>query len=262
MSTIAARLRLPRPAVLAAIAAAWIVAAIAQSTGRGSAVHHDALLVDGPPVWLAVALFIVSWQVMIAAMMLPSSLPLIGLFDAASSSLPRRGRTLAAFLGGYALVWTSFGLAAFAGDAALHALVRRTPWLALHPYVIGASVLAGAGLFQFSSLKDRCLDQCRHPAAFLVRHYDRGTRAALRLGRAHGLFCLGCCWALMLVGFAVGVANLSWMALLTLLMVFEKTGRGGDRGVVPIGVGLIAFGGAVALQPAWLQPALAALGLR
>ncbi|HZK52255.1 MAG TPA: DUF2182 domain-containing protein, partial [Actinomycetota bacterium] len=88
--------------------------------------------------------------------------------------------------------------------------------------------LALAGLFQFSNLKDRCLRECRHPGPFLLRHYRRGPGAAVELGLRHGLFCLGCCWALMLLMFAVGVANLTWMAVLTALMVYEKTGRLGE----------------------------------
>jgi predicted metal-binding membrane protein len=101
-------------------------------------------------------------------------------------------------------------------------------------------VLAGA--FQFSKLKDRCLDHCRHPALFLLRHYRRGVGAGFRLGAFHGLFCLGCCWALMLVMFAVGIANLAWMAPLALLMLYEKAGRHGRRVVRPVGVLLIGLG--------------------
>jgi predicted metal-binding membrane protein len=261
MSAVSGRLRLPGFPVLATIGLAWTLAIVAQATSRGGQFHHDALLIDGPPVWAAVVLFVMSWQVMIAAMMLPSSLPLVRLFVRASAATPDRHRATVAFLGGYALVWTTFGALAFAGDAGLHALVRRTPWLALHPQFIGAAALVMAGAFQFTPLKDRCLEQCRHPAAFLLRHYRRGTAGAFELGRKHGLFCLGCCWALMLVGFAVGVANLSWMALLTLLMVFEKTGRGGARGVVPIGLGLIAFGALVAASPVWFESAVAFFGL-
>ena len=130
--------------------------------------------------------------------------------------------------------------------------MEATPWLATHPAVIGGSVLALAGAFQFSSLKDRCLKECRHPAGFLLPRYQRGARAAFRLGRQHGLFCFGCCWALMLVGFAAGVASLWWMAALTALMVFEKTGREGQRGVRPIGLGLIALGMLMLAEPAAL----------
>jgi hypothetical protein len=81
-----------------------------------------------------------------------------------------------------------------------------------------------------------------------------GGYASIAFGNGvsrHGLLCLGCCWALMLVGFAVGVANLWWMAVLTAVMVFEKSGRGGDRGVIPIGIALIALGGLVLIVPSW-----------
>jgi predicted metal-binding membrane protein len=154
-----------------------------------------------------------------------------------------------ALIAGYAMVWTGFGVLAFVGDVGLHKLVHAWPWLAAHPQLIAGSVLALAGAFQFSELKERCLTECRHPGSFLVQHYGRGEAAAFRLGRIHGMFCLGCCWALMLVGFAAGVANLWWMAALTALMVFEKTGRGGDRGVVPIGAGLIMASAIVLLAP-------------
>jgi predicted metal-binding membrane protein len=154
-----------------------------------------------------------------------------------------------ALIAGYAMVWTAFGVLAFVGDVGLHKLVHAWPWLAAHPQLIAGSVLALAGAFQFSELKERCLTECRHPGSFLVHHYRRGAAAAFRLGRIHGMFCLGCCWALMLVGFAAGVANLWWMAALTALMVFEKTGRGGDRGVVPIGAGLIMASAIVLLAP-------------
>jgi predicted metal-binding membrane protein len=179
---------------------------------------------------------------MVVAMMLPASLPLIRLFDRVAANQPRPLRAKAAFLDGYATVWTGFGAAAFVGDLGIHRLVGRWEWLAARPSLIGGAVLLLAGGFQFSNLKDRCLRVCRHPAGYLLQHYRRGTAAAFRLGAGHGLFCVGCCWALMLVAFAAGVANLWWMAALTAVMVFEKTGRGGRRGVRPIGFGLVALG--------------------
>jgi predicted metal-binding membrane protein len=191
---------------------------------------------------VALGLFLLAWQLMIVAMMLPSSLPLIRLFSRASANQPRPTRAMGAFLGGYAAVWTWFGVIAFLGDMGVHRLVGRWAWLAARPSLIGGAVLLLAGGFQFSKLKDRCLRVCRHPAGYLLQHYRRGTRAAFRLGAGHGVFCVGCCWALMLVAFAAGVANLWWMAALTAVMVFEKTGRGGRRGVRPIGLGLIVLG--------------------
>jgi predicted metal-binding membrane protein len=225
-----------------AIAVAWAVAVAAEVCGRGQALHHDALAEGSLAPWAALGLFLLAWQLMVVAMMLPASLPLIRLFDQVAANQPSPLRAKAAFLGGYAAVWTGFGIAAFLGDLGIHRLVGRWEWLATRPSLIGGAVLLLAGGFQFSNQKDRCLRVCRHPAGYLVQHYRRGTSAAFHLGAGHGVFCVGCCWALMLVAFTAGVANLWWMAALTAVMVFEKTGRGGRRGVRPIGFGLIALG--------------------
>jgi predicted metal-binding membrane protein len=242
---------LPRP-VLVGIGAAWVAAIGAQVAGVAALANHDSLLTgDRPPIVLAVLVALLAWQVMIAAMMLPSSLPLIRLYSRTSERAPQRGRSMAAFIGGYALVWSAFGLAAFGFDAGLHAAVNSSGWLAHHDWWIGGSVLALAGVFQFTSLKDACLDNCRHPAQFLMRYYERGTGGAFRLGARHGAFCVGCCWALMLVMFAAGVASLVWMALLTTLMVHEKTRPAGRRAVPVTGVALLALSSVVLLYSAY-----------
>jgi predicted metal-binding membrane protein len=164
---------------------------------------------------------------------------------------------MAALLGGYALVWTGFGALAFLADIAVHHAVDASPWLKAHPWLIAGGVLAIAGVFQFTPLKDRCLRQCRHPGAYLLVRYRRGTRSAFALGRSHGRFCVGGCWALMLVMFAAGIANLLWMAALTALMVYEKTGPGGRRVVPVAGLSLIAYAALVLAHPAWLPAAVA-----
>ena len=251
MTTLAAPRRIPL-AVPAAIALAWGVAIAAEASGSASALHHDELLEGGPPRWAALVLFLGSWQLMTAAMMLPSSLPLVRLFWAASRHRP----ALAAFLGGYALVWSLFGLVAFAGDGILHSIVNAVPALEQRPWLIAGGVLVTAGAFQFTKLKDACLEQCRHPAQFLLRGYGRGPGAAYRLGRDHGFFCLGCCWALMLVMFAAGFANLAWMAVLATITAYEKAGRHG-RALTPVlGIALIGWGALVIAHPAWLPAAL------
>ncbi|HEY6780637.1 MAG TPA: DUF2182 domain-containing protein [Thermoleophilaceae bacterium] len=237
--------------VLAAIAVAWAVSIAAEASGVGAHLHHDALLAHGAPPLIGVLGFLIAWQLMIAAMMLPSSLPLVGMFAAATAALPDRRRTLAAFLGSYAVVWLAFGALAFAGDAGLHALVNSSAWLREHDWAIGPSALLLAGAFQFSSLKDACLKACRHPASFLHRHYRRGTGGAFALGLRHGAFCVGCCWALMLVMFAAGVASLIWMALLTALMVHEKTRPAGARTVPITGAVLLALGSTLFLWGAY-----------
>ena len=120
---------------------------------------------------------------MIAAMMLPSSLPLVRMFAAASARQPRPGAAMAGFLGGYALVWSAFGALAFLFDVGVHAAVDSSPWLADHDWLLGGSVLALAGAFQFTTLKDACLDKCRHPGHFLIRFYERGHGGRLSARR-------------------------------------------------------------------------------
>ena len=191
-------------------------------------------------MWIALPVFLLAWQVMLTAMMLPSSLPLVRLFARASARQPRPRAAMAGFLGGYALVWGTFGALAFVFDIGVHATVDSSPWLQGHDWILAAGVFSLAGAFQFSSLKYACLDKCRHPAQFLVRFYERGAAGGLRLGVRHGAFCLGCCWALMLVMFSVGVASLFAMAALTVLMVYEKTQPKGRQVVPAAGATLFA----------------------
>jgi predicted metal-binding membrane protein len=219
---------------------AWVAAVVAEATGAASLLHHDGLIEGGPAVWIALPAFLLAWQVMLVAMMLPSTLPLVRLFAKASARQPRPKAAMAGFLGGYAVVWTVFGALAFAFDVGIHAAVDASPWLQSHEWVLGAGVIAVAGAFQFSPLKYACLDKCRHPAQFMLRFYGRGPAGGLKLGVRHGLFCLGCCWALMLVMFSVGVASLVAMAALTGLMVYEKTQPRGRQVVPAAGVTLVA----------------------
>ena len=239
------------PVLMVAIAAAWAVAIAAQLTGNSGRLHHDALIEHGPALWVALPLSLVAWQAMTAAMMLPSSLPLVRMFALASSRQPRPRAAMLAFVGGYALVWTAFGGVAFLGDVAVHRSVDASTWLRDRDWLIGPGVLALAGAFQFSSLKDACLRQCRHPGAFMLRFYERGVKGGFRLGARHGAFCVGCCWALMLVMFAVGVANIVWMAVLTGVMVHEKTRPLGNRTVPITGATLFGIASIVFLYSAY-----------
>jgi predicted metal-binding membrane protein len=237
--------------VLGAIALAWGVAIAVELTGTGSQLHHDALIGSGSGVALGLGLSTAAWVVMVAAMMLPSSLPLVRLFAQASAGQARPGAAMAGFLGGYVAVWTLFGVIAFAADLGLHRAVETSASLRRGEWAIGGSVLALAGAFQFTPLKDACLDRCRHPGAFLLRYYRRGVASGLRLGAWHGLFCVGCCWALMLVMFAAGVASLVWMGLLMAVMVHEKTRPAGRRTVPVTGTALLAVSSTVLLYSAY-----------
>lgn len=227
------------PVVPIAIGGAWLIALLAQATGDAHLLHHHALIEGGPPLWMAAPISLMAWQVMIAAMMLPASLPAIRQFGLGAAVAARPNRSLAAFLAPYAGLWTIFGLLAFMGDVVLHHVVDATPWLAAHPWLIEAGVLALAGTYQLTPLKRRNLEACRHPAG--VAPAPQGRRGSFELGLDHGLACLGSSGALMLLMFAEGFANLWWMVALTAVMVYEATGRFGQRAAVAVGVGLLVF---------------------
>lgn len=222
-------------------AAGWTMSVVLVLTGGMAAAHHDTALTTLGPDWPARLLaFTAVWTVMVAAMMMPSTIPIARAFARVSSRQDRSRATMTAFFGAYLVVWLGFAAAALVFDAGLHALVALWPWLAARPELILAGALGLAGAYQFSPLKDACLHACRSPYATVVIGYRRGMRGAWRLGFRHGLSCLGCCWALMLVMFATGVGSLLWMLLLGVLMTAEKTLPGGRRWIVPIGGGFLA----------------------
>jgi predicted metal-binding membrane protein len=239
--------------LVAVIAAAWAFSVWAELSGSAVALHHHTLYHDvanrGLPLWAAALQLAGAWQFMTAAMMLPSSLPMIRLYTIAARAAPAWRRSLFLFLLAYFAVWTVFAIPAFIGDMGLHNLVHNWLWLDQHASLIPAATFALAAVWQLTPLKDACLRECRHPAAFLQRYYARGPRAGLLLGLRHGLFCLGCCWALMMVMFAAGVAHLAWMGVIGFVMVAEKTFPGGHRLARPIGGALAVLAVAAIAVP-------------
>jgi predicted metal-binding membrane protein len=193
-------------------------------------------------VVLPLALYAGGWLLMTAAMMLPTTLPLVDRFERIAQRRPDRPRLVTLLIGGYLAVWAGFGVAAHVADAALHELARRSFWLSWNGWVVGSLILAIAGLFQFSRLKYRCLARCRAPYGFIAKHWrgPRPYRDALTLGLDHGWFCLGCCWAIMLLLFVVGTGNIGWMLALGALMALEKNARWGARLSRPLGGALLA----------------------
>ena len=193
-----------------------------------------------------------AWLLMIAAMMLPTTLPVLEIFRRITAGRADAHRLVALVAVGYVCAWLGFGLLAHAADEILHAVAARIDWLVLNGWVIGAAALIGAGLFQFSALKYRCLEKCRTPLGFVIEHW-RGRfprRDALTLGVTHGLFCVGCCWALMLLMFVVGGGSMGWMLALSAIMAVEKNLPGGNRISAPLGIALTAGGCALALLSA------------
>jgi predicted metal-binding membrane protein len=195
------------------------------------------------------ALYALAWLLMITAMMLPTTLPLLGIFTRVTASRPDGGALLARVVAGYAVAWLGFGLLAHGLDSALHLAAENIDWLVGRGELAGGAVLIAAGAFQFSALKYRCLERCRTPFAFINErwHGRAPAREAFRIGLDHGVFCVGCCWALMLVMFVVGMGNLGWMLLLAAAMAAEKNLPWGRRLRTPIGLGLMAWGGALAV---------------
>ena len=182
------------------------------------------------------------WVLMIVAMMLPTTLPLLDQFARMTARRPDGSQLLMLVIAGYLGIWTAFGLVAHGLDRLVLEAVTRLPWLGFHGWVLGAGLIAVAGLFQFSALKHRCLDKCRTPLSFIMEHWTgrAPARQAWLLGIHHGLFCVGCCWALMLLMFVVGTGSLAWMMALGAVMAMEKNLPWGKRLSAPLGALLLA----------------------
>lgn len=180
------------------------------------------------------------WALMSAAMMAPTFVPTLKTYDELSEA--RKGRGFAALLGGYIMVWLGFSaLAAGVQLAASQGGLMQGD--ALGSRWLSAALLIGAGAYQFTTLKESCLSQCRAPFMFFMQHWEEGP---LKNGLRLGLVCIGCCWALMLLGFVGGTMNLLWMGGATLLMVFEKLPEIGRVLTKPLGFALIIAGAAMA----------------
>jgi len=229
-----------RLAIGAIVVFAWAVLAAWGASPFAPLLSHRELAEGGLTVF-RLAAFTAGWLLMTVAMMLPGSLPLINLFHALVARRADRDILSLCVILGYLMVWSAFGVAAFAGDATLHAAVERDPAVAALSQWIGVAVLLTAGVYQLTPLKDLCLEKCRSPYSFVVAHWHgrHARRDALRLGARHGLFCLGCCWTLMLLMFAIGGVNLGWMLALGAAMLLERTSRWGRRLTAPVGFALI-----------------------
>ncbi len=190
--------------------------------------------------------FVASWGIMMTAMMLPSALPMIGLYGATqrgAAAPGRRGVPIAVFAFVYLAVWAAFGAPVYVAHTLLMALPTT-----LFAYGI-AVILLGAGAFQLSPLKHACLRACRSPLGFLLGHWRAGLRGSLVLGWSHAVYCLGCCWALMVVLVAAGAMGLAWVLLITAAVAAEKLLPRGEWIARAIGATLLLLGVAVALRP-------------
>jgi predicted metal-binding membrane protein len=184
------------------------------------------------------------WSVMMTAMMLPSAAPLILLYGAAARRSPERTarRHTYALAAGYLAAWTAFSLAATALQRVLASLLLVSPMMEASSSRVSATLLIVAGVYQWTPLKHACLRTCQSPLGFLMTRWRNGSSGAFRVGVEHGFYCIGCCWALMLLLFAGGVMNVVVIAGLAAWVAFEKLAPFGRRGAQFSGAVMIAVG--------------------
>ncbi|QSP94751.1 DUF2182 domain-containing protein [Marinobacter salinisoli] len=189
-------------------------------------------------------LMLVMWIIMMIAMMMPSAAPMVLLYRqvARRNRLPAVLGTLA-FIGGYLLVWSAFSLFATALQWLLEELALLSPMMRSQSALFSGALLIAAGVYQFSSFKQACLKRCRGPLLFITRYWRPGVTGAAEMGVRHGIFCVGCCGALMLLLFVGGVMDLTVIAVIAAVVLLEKLMPGGDRWARAIGGLAIVLGG-------------------
>lgn len=192
------------------------------------------------------ALLFAMWAVMMIGMMLPSAAPLVLLFGAvarrSATGAIAPSRQIYALAGGYLAAWALFSLGATALQRLLAVLLWLSPMMEVTSPVVGAGLLAIAGVYQLTPLKHTCLGTCRSPLGFLMSRWRPGLKGAFRMGLEHGALCVGCCWALMLLLFVGGVMNLAVIAALTAFVALEKLTPFGAQAARISGVLLVAAG--------------------
>ena len=214
--------------------------------------HHGGAAAVLPAALIGGLVAVGGWALMVVAMMLPPALPLLQTLRQLVSRQPDPWRLTVLGAMTFVGAWTVVGAAVVAGDLGVRALAERS-WPEADPRWVTAGVLVLAGTYQFTPLKDLCLRGCRSPRSFVLAHWQ-GRRSSgtetVALSGAYALSCIGCCWALMLICFAVGTAALPVMVALALVMAAERLAPCGRRLVRPSGLVLIVLGAVTALAAA------------
>jgi predicted metal-binding membrane protein len=244
LETVLERERVVMVSVLVVIPlASWIWIGLMARDMYGTMRGASAWMMSSVWDWPRILLLWVMWAVMMTAMMLPTATPLVLLYAAAArrhEDADGPARRIYALAAGYLLAWLLFSVLATSLQRLLASALLLTPMMEPATPMAGAAVLAIAGLYQLTPLKRACLRACRSPLGFMVQRWRRGAAGAFRLGVDHGIYCLGCCWALMLILFAGGVMNLAVVIALTLWVIVEKIAPLGERTPILSGVVLLA----------------------
>lgn len=239
-------------ALLVLAAAAWAVLLWQQASADPMAM--------GLTMGMEVPLFLATWVAMMVAMMFPTAAPMILTFARVQTTRRERGQASVPvwlFVGAYLLVWTLFGVAAYAAAGAAEALAAQSKWLMENAARVGGLVFVLAGLYQLSPLKRSCLAKCRTPLDFILGSWREGYAGAFRMGLEHGVYCLGCCWLLFVILFPLGVMNVAAMAVITLLIFAEKSLPMGRQARWLAAASLVVYGLLVVLVPVALPTMLA-----
>lgn len=228
------------------------------SIWHGEPMHGEGAMSDGMMMsyeesWSTgyLIMMFIMWQIMMVAMMLPTSIPMLSTYADIRAAARAKGEATAsswffglaymgvwAFAAGILVLGQWFATLAF---GSVEVLAARAPGIAGVMMII-------AGLYQWTTIKDVCLVHCQSPMQFILSHWREGTFGAIRMGAHHGLFCLGCCWAYMLLMFVAGTMNLVWMLAITAVMVIEKIVPGGNLFSRIVGTGLVIGGGALVFE--------------
>jgi len=196
--------------------------------------------------WVEGSVLVVMWTVMMIAMMTPAAAPMILMFATIHRRRSAEGRPAvptAIFILGYLAVWTIYSVVAALAQTGLHSAALLSPAMAAMSPLLAGGLLVAAGAFQWTPLKRACLAACRSPLSFLMTGWREGRAGAFVMGLRHGLYCLGCCWALMALLFVAGVMNLLWVAAIAVVVLVEKVVPRGDLVGRLAGVVFVAAGG-------------------
>jgi predicted metal-binding membrane protein len=222
-------------------AAAWIYLYYLHASMQPMSMAQMAAPSLQPWTAMDVAMAFIMWAVMMAAMMLPSAMPTILLYAKLNQSQGRQFHS-GLFVCGYLALWTAFSLVATLAQWGLHSVRLLTAMQSAASPLLGGTVLIVAGMYQWSPLKRVCLHHCRSPLAFLMTRWHEGAQGAWQMGLRHGAYCIGCCWALMLVLFVVGVMNLLWVMIIAVYVLLEKLFFKSESSARLTGLLLISWG--------------------
>jgi predicted metal-binding membrane protein len=241
---------LPKPLATAIVAVLLVCAAVAWLF----TISQASSMAMGGIAMMGAGLFLITWLVMMVAMMFPSVAPMTLAFASVTRSRGEWALPTSAFVLGYLVVWTAAGLVPLGVlQVANQIWMTPPPWLPR----IGGAVFILAGIYQFTPLKDTCLRACRTPLGFVLSHdFGGGPASAVRAGVSHGLYCLGCCWALMAVLAVLGLMNIAWMAVFAAVFFIEKNVRRGELLPRMIGAASVVGGLAVVAWPSLLNAQL------